>query len=574
MDLTAADRAFVDALAALNDLTPEDALGHLLHPKLKKGGGWRPGVRFEDGQLCELKMGVQFLGGYTRFPKVPGFDLPGVVEATVVGGCHLEEVATIRGQRLQVLKIHGQPSLRELRVAGPALRTLSILGDPALARVDLTGAPALAAVDIFELPALKGGIVCWDLQMATIEGMGRLKKRVDAAAMRTATPDVVRAVHEAFRGTSAWATRVAQAVLAHPACPLDVALVAYLDAIEAVYPRCSGLSRCETPEDKGLFRAAREVEKRGVGGFVPGEVPAQVRALDVSGWAKKPDPALLDRLGVRVEGEPVRRAAKPRPQVKHPTDAEALATFGDWIAHPMEYGRPAEALEIVYRKVLPWGDSKTKVFLVKWRMDGGDAFVGITGPFTWSFLGLDLSRLEPLKASTRWRRLVNLYVGWYACFLAAQQPGHAEARAASLDAAGLERAFPRDLAKVGIHLGRSEVTEGADLLGNTWATGVPGRRCALRCHAPPEVYVAPGGNRHYAVAATITYQYKKKGTIKADYRLFLRGDAAGRLAPDVRHLPLTGHGVLDDLPLYHWVGSQLGPFEFNNRVGGLSLFDH
>ncbi|MCB9745711.1 MAG: hypothetical protein H6740_24265 [Alphaproteobacteria bacterium] len=270
---------------------------------------------------------------------------------------------------------------------------------------------------------------------------------------------------------------------------------------------------------------------------------------------------------------PERQQEGAAAEARHPTDAEALERFGAWLAQPTELGRPAASLEIVCRRIVSWsGNQRTKVFLIRWTTESGEGFVGITGPVTWSFMGIPMAHLEALKAHTRWRRLINLYAGWWACFQAAQRDSAARERAASLDRAGLEAAFPRDLADTLVSLGRSELTQGHALLGDTYLTSVPGRRCRLACHAEPEVYVEPGGRRHYTVPATLSYEYGG-GTVLADYRLFLRGDAQGRLQPFLRQLPLSGQGVVDDLPLYHWVGTWLGPFEFSYRAGGLSLFD-
>ncbi|MCB9796969.1 MAG: hypothetical protein H6741_30160 [Alphaproteobacteria bacterium] len=572
-DLPEAERRFIDQLAELNGLSAEQALHALLHPQLRKAaGGWRPGVTFEDGRLVELRMGAQSGGSYPTLLRVPSVDLPALRSAVIVGGCHLLPEAHVRGAALTELEVHGQPELQALTVGG-GLRALSVMGNPKLRRLTLYDAPALGALDIFELPALNHGVGCWDIQLDSVEGLRRLqKKRVAEAALRTATPEILRAVAEASMGSEAWASRLAKGVLDHPSCPQDVALWAWWQAAQAVFPHRSSLSQCETPEEKGLFKAATQAEKRAWESWAPADLAPLDEHVDVAGWARAPFPALAERLGLRLSGAPVKRASKPK--VQHPSDAEALRRFGDWLAHPMELGRPAEALELVYRKVIPWSiNQKTKIFLVRWRMHTGEAFVGVTGPFTWSFLGLAPERLEALRPDTRWRRLVNLYVGWWLCFLAAQREDHAARQAASLDAAGLEAAFPRDLAKVEVNLHRRLAFEGAEHLGDVSTTSVRGRHVTLRCLAPPEVFVEPEGRRHYAVAAELTFRYKGQ-VVKNHSRLFLHGDGAGRLEPHVRQLPLDGHGVIDDLPLFHWVGSQLGPFAFSTSVGGLSLFDH
>ena len=568
-DLKKPERKFVHDLAALNDLSDAQALDHLLNPENIKASGWRPGAVFEDGSLTELRMGVQWGGAYTKFPRVPSFDLPRVRSVVFAGGCELVEDATIEGAELTELNVHGLKQLTSL-TTGVALKTLSILGNTSLAKLDVTASLGLETIDIFELPKLKGGILCWDVQMATIEGMGRLKKRVDMAAQPIATTDVLQSVFALYDASSAWDARIAKAVLAHGNCPLDVALYAYLRFINETYARYSTLGQCPTPSAKNLFRLARQIEKRPVDSWVAAPVTPVAKELDVGDWAKAPSNQLMAMLGVAVEGTPTKR--KSTKKTRHMTDAEALERFGEWIAHPMEYGRPAKSLQVVYRKVIPWGYDKTKVFLIQWEMDNGDSFVGITGPFTWTFIALDLSRLEPLLKGTRYRRLINLYCGWYACFLAAQEDNHAALVAKSMDKAAIEAAIPA-LDTFKLHLGRPEVRVGAELMGSTYATGVSASECTIRLHSEPQVYIDPDGIQHYAVEAEITYAYNG-GKVVADYRLFFYTDTKGALKPDIRHMAMTGHGVVDDLPLYHYVGSKVGPWSFQNRVGGLSLWDH
>ncbi len=89
-------------------------------------------------------------------------------------------------------------------------------------------------------------------------------------------------------------------------------------------------------------------------------------------------------------------------------------------------------------------------------------------------------------------------------------------------------------------------------------------RCTLRCLTEPSVYIDPDGVRHYAVEGAIDYALATGG-VTAECQLFFRADAAGELKrASMRQMP-RGMGIYADLPLFHWVGSHVGPYRFGTK---------
>ena len=93
--------------------------------------------------------------------------------------------------------------------------------------------------------------------------------------------------------------------------------------------------------------------------------------------------------------------------------------MANWLAHPMEFGEPPEAIEEIYRERTYWPlfDQKVTLAFHYYRMKDGFSSIGMTGPITWSFLGDDLSgfTMEELK---------RLYAGWYIAFAAVNSPNY------------------------------------------------------------------------------------------------------------------------------------------------------
>lgn len=104
------------------------------------------------------------------------------------------------------------------------------------------------------------------------------------------------------------------------------------------------------------------------------------------------------------------------------TNAEAEEKLADWLADPRELGgRPCET-EVLWRKTVPWPGGKQRIFLIRWRLADGTDGIGFAGPATWSFFDIPVSGYERLAKEDRLKRIANLYGGWYHC-LAARQHG-------------------------------------------------------------------------------------------------------------------------------------------------------
>lgn len=90
----------------------------------------------------------------------------------------------------------------------------------------------------------------------------------------------------------------------------------------------------------------------------------------------------------------------------------ALNEMAKWLAHSKDFGeKPIEQYIIDERDVnWPWEKQPVKVFLIKYKLSQGLEGIGLAGPITWSFIGLDdLQVLTP-------EDLIYCYVGWYIQF--------------------------------------------------------------------------------------------------------------------------------------------------------------
>jgi hypothetical protein len=94
-----------------------------------------------------------------------------------------------------------------------------------------------------------------------------------------------------------------------------------------------------------------------------------------------------------------------------------------WLAHPMEFGEPPEAIEEVHRETTPWPlfDKPVALAFHRYRMKDGFSGIGLTGPITWSFIGDDLRGFTPDE-------LKRLYAGWYIAFAAVNDANYSRER--------------------------------------------------------------------------------------------------------------------------------------------------
>ncbi|WP_420572467.1 hypothetical protein [Kordia sp.] len=89
----------------------------------------------------------------------------------------------------------------------------------------------------------------------------------------------------------------------------------------------------------------------------------------------------------------------------------------EWLEHPMEFGKKPDAIEIVDKKSLFWPSQQQEdCYLLKYTFDG-DEYIGFTGPTTWSFLGIDFSKVTH-------EELYLMYTGWFIAFFTSQSEGY------------------------------------------------------------------------------------------------------------------------------------------------------
>ena len=95
------------------------------------------------------------------------------------------------------------------------------------------------------------------------------------------------------------------------------------------------------------------------------------------------------------------------------TNKKIIEKMSDWIAHPMEFNKRPEHIEIVAEKKLMWITQEVEdCYLVKFTMkDNLTEYIGFTGPITWCFIGIDFSKLSHDELFLR-------YTGWYLAFCA------------------------------------------------------------------------------------------------------------------------------------------------------------
>jgi tetratricopeptide (TPR) repeat protein len=83
----------------------------------------------------------------------------------------------------------------------------------------------------------------------------------------------------------------------------------------------------------------------------------------------------------------------------------------EWIAHPMEFGKKPDRIEIVDSRDLFCPSKKVeKCYLLKYTVDNKEYIGFITRAITWSFLQIDFSKLS-------FDELYLRYMGWFVTFL-------------------------------------------------------------------------------------------------------------------------------------------------------------
>ena len=168
-------------------------------------------------------------------------------------------------------------------------------------------------------------------------------------------------------------------------------------------------------------------------------------------------------------------------------------------------GHTLQSAEVIYKKLMLWGDAKARLFLVRYLRGDGYASVGCVGPFVRLLDDLPMTDIETLMAKTVNRRLLELYIGQFFIDRAARDATHP----CTMTAADIEAAFSRYRGDVGIS--RRGVTKGADNLNSTWATSLPAKFCTLACHAEP-VGLWLEGQFHLIAPVTIAFDLSRGGT--------------------------------------------------------------
>lgn len=87
----------------------------------------------------------------------------------------------------------------------------------------------------------------------------------------------------------------------------------------------------------------------------------------------------------------------------------AIKRMVEWIAHPMEFDKEPESAVIFDERNLFWHTNQTEYCsLIKFVVDK-EEYIGITGPITWCFIGVDFNKMTI-------DNLYETYCGWHIVF--------------------------------------------------------------------------------------------------------------------------------------------------------------
>ncbi len=292
---------------------------------------------------------------------------------------------------------------------------------------------------------------------------------------------------------------------------------------------------------------------------------------------KKTSPAAKKK----TAAAPKKKAAAKKSAAPKKNKDWAVQAMSEWIAHPMEFGRPPAECEVVYEKNIPWSSGKEKVFLVRYKMDDGFETIGFTGLTTWSFMGIPLSEIEKLQKRFVMRRLLNLYIGWYYTFFAYHDDDYAKKYAPkTMNAKEIEQALARELTEE-IGINRDYAVKNKEGLGSTWSMHVPAKICRFTCTGEPDsIYLDK--KYHYTVPVRLSVDLDQlnkpeySGIVELEFILAFKADAktAGKVIKtrSTRYFAPTWP-VYAKIPLYHYIGTLYGPVIFE-RHGNPYFYDH
>jgi hypothetical protein len=87
----------------------------------------------------------------------------------------------------------------------------------------------------------------------------------------------------------------------------------------------------------------------------------------------------------------------------------AIQKMIKFVESPIEFNKKTESISVCDERDLFWPTNKTEhCYLVKYTVDG-DKYIGFTGPVTWSFAGIDFSKMTI-------DQLYETYCGWFIVF--------------------------------------------------------------------------------------------------------------------------------------------------------------
>lgn len=223
--------------------------------------------------------------------------------------------------------------------------------------------------------------------------------------------------------------------------------------------------------------------------------------------------------------------------------AWAVRAMSEWLADPVEFGvEPAEC-EVYYRRALATEAGSEPCFLVRYRMPDGYESLGFVGPTAWSFVDLPLAEIEQIPQRWRQRRMLNLYVGWWYAFAAAQQKKKSKPPLTDTQTVAALQAYLQRKRYL-FELRAPKFVEGVTIDGTYYAV-VQGERIASEKQRAGGLRETPTPVHVVLNVSTRSKTIQFLGLFEAD-------------AP-----------VYGKLPLYHHVGTQLGPFQIVRQIGSL-----
>lgn len=310
MILNPLEQTFLTELANKNNLTFEEALEHLVSPKNRKDD-FQIECVIDNQSISKLNLGVQTIHGlnginnkyygYTKFNHLPSFiHLPHVKILDIFGSCNLPINVKICGESLNEINIHGQDNLMSLVLEG-STKKITCFGNKKMDLLDISKLLNLREIELYEVPKLKFKIK--DIQIFTVEGLTRLKRRILQTQTEVANSNDLSFIADSFSQHPKWDSSISAAIVNHINCSKELMEEIYWELVQKVYPHYPSKNKCITIEEKKIYSTLTLIEKKDWGGQSKNKINLK---LEVNTWAKIPSISITQYSGVTLTGNVIK----------------------------------------------------------------------------------------------------------------------------------------------------------------------------------------------------------------------------------------------------------------------------